>query len=164
MVKHRIMFVCHGNICRSPMAECIAKHILSGLGLLGEYTVESSATSRDELYNPIYPPAKRELYRRGIVAPQRKAQQLSANDYEKYDLFALMDRRNMNNILRIFPSDPNNKISLLMSYAGESGDVSDPWYTGDFATAYEDILRGVSALLISLDERITKEKIDSLGL
>ena len=157
----KIMFVCHGNICRSPMAECIAKHILSRLGLIGEYTVESSATSTEEIGNPIYPPAKRELYRRGILPLDREARQISPSDYDRYDLFVLMDSRNQKNIMRHFPSDPDGKIHLLMSYVGEPRDVSDPWYSGDFATAFDDISKGVCALLKSIDFRITDDLLAS---
>ena len=164
MIKNRIMFVCHGNICRSPMAECIAKHILQKLGIADEYIIESSATSTEELGSPIYPPARNELYRRGITPVKREARQLSSSDYDRFDLFVLMDSRNQRNILRIFPSDPQNKIHLLMSYAGEHRDVSDPWYSGDFDTAFEDILRGVKCLLSGLDCRITEEKIAKLSL
>ena len=162
-MTRKIMFVCHGNICRSPMAECIAKHVLDRLGLIGEYTVESSATSTEEIGNPIYPPARRELLRRGINPIDREARQISSADYDKYDLFVLMDSRNQKNIMRHFSADPEGKIHLLMSYAGQSRDVSDPWYSGDFATAFNDISKGVCALLKSVDDRITDARLRELG-
>ena len=153
------MFVCHGNICRSPMAEFIAKHIVRSLNLENDYIIASSATSIEELGNPIYPPAKRELYRRGIPFSEREAVKLSPGDYAKYDLFALMDERNMRNIGRIFSGDPDGKIKKLLSFAGEDRDVFDPWYSGDFVAAFNDIAKGVIALLCSIDGRIAESSI-----
>lgn len=155
----RIMFVCHGNICRSPMAEFITKYIVSRLDLDEEYVIASSATSTEELGSPIYPPAQRELYRRGIPFDRREATQLRPSDYAGYDVFALMDDRNMRNVSRIFPSDPDGKVRKLLSFTGESRDVADPWYSGDFKGAYDDILDGCIALLTALDPRLTRDSI-----
>ena len=155
----RIMFVCHGNICRSPMAEYIMKHLLTVLNLENGYTVASSATSTEELGSPVYPPAQRELYRHGISCGRREATQLSSEDYGRYDLFVLMDDRNMRNILRIFKSDPEGKICQLTSVLGSSRDVSDPWYSGDFSRAYDDIFEGCVALISALEPRFTREYI-----
>ncbi len=161
---HKILFVCHGNICRSPMAEFITKDILRRLGLDKEYLVCSSATSCEELGNPLYPPAAAELKRRGIPFNDRRATRLSPSDYEKYDVFALMDDNNMRNIRKIFPSDPNEKIRKLLSYCGLERDVADPWYTGSFDKAYDDIFRGCIALLSSVDPRISRESFGKIIL
>ena len=162
MLKRRIMFVCHGNICRSPMAEFITKHILERLGLSDEYLVSSSATSTEELGNPLYPPAAVELKQRGIAFNNRRATRLSSSDYDKYDLFVLMDDNNIRNIRRIFPSDTENKVHKLLSFCGLDRDVADPWYTGCFDEAYDDIFRGCIALLSSIDCRINESSISKI--
>lgn len=150
----KIMFVCHGNICRSPMAEFVFKYFLENEGLGGNFTVASSATSTEEIWNgignPIYPPAKAELKRRKIPFGERRAVQLKKSDYEKYDLFVGMDSANIRNMERIFGSDPKGKIKKLMDYTSRGGDVADPWYSGNFSLAYEDIYEGCRALLESL--------------
>ena len=147
----KIMFVCHGNICRSPMAECIMRHLLEEAGLDDEVTVASSATSTEEIWNgvgnPIYPPAAAELLRHGIDVPDREAVQLQKSDYEKYDLFIGMDSINIRNMKRIFGADPDDKIRKMMSYADSDADVADPWYVGGFDKTYRDILAGCRGLL-----------------
>ena len=147
----RIMFVCHGNICRSPMAECILRSLVKEKGLEGSIAVCSSATSTEEIWggrgNPIYPPAKAVLRAHGIAVPDREAVQLKKSDYEKYDLFLCMDQNNIRNTLRIFGSDPRSKVKKLMAYTECPRDVADPWYTGDFEITYRDILEGCTALL-----------------
>ena len=158
-MKRRIMFVCHGNICRSPMAEFVMKNILKKLGLENEYTIASSATSNEEVGNPIYPPAARELKRRGIAFEYRHAVRLQSEDYAKYDLFVLMDDNNIRNISRIFSSDPDRKICKLLSFTGTDRDVADPWFTGLFDKTYDDILKGCIALLSSIDERISNDDL-----
>lgn len=154
----RIMFVCHGNICRSPMAEFIFKKLAKDNNLDGEFLISSCATSREEIWNgignPIYSPAKAELARHGISADGKRAVQLQKSDYNNYDLFIGMDDNNIRNMRRIFGSDPYNKIRKLMSYAGEGGDVSDPWYTDRFDIAYKDIYRGCLGLLEVLSKKI----------
>ena len=145
----RIMFVCHGNICRSPMAEFVFKDIISKRGISESFSVASAATSTEEIGNPVYPPAKAELARHGIFADGKRAVQLDRRDYEKYDLFVGMDSANIRNMHRIFGSDPNGKIVKLLDYVG-GGDVADPWYTGDFDTTYRDVLRGCEAMLDKL--------------
>ena len=149
----RIMFVCHGNICRSPMAEMIFKKMLADRGVSSEFTVRSSATSTEEIGNPIYPPARRELARRGIPTESRRAVQLRRSDYCEYDLFLCMDGRNVRNINMIFGGDPDGKVMRLLDLTEHGGDVADPWYTGDFTAAYDDILRGCAALLEYLQKR-----------
>ena len=138
----KIMFVCHGNICRSPMAELIARKMINEQGISDKISVLSSATSTEEIGNPVYPPAKRELAKHGISSDGKYAVQVKKSDYEKYDMFICMDSNNLRNIMRIFGSDPENKVSKLLSR-----DVSDPWWTGDFETAYNDIYEGCEQLI-----------------
>ena len=147
----KIMFVCHGNICRSPMAEFILKDLLKKSGREEEFFVSSSATSREEIYNgignPVYPPAQRELLKHGISCEGKRAQQLKKEDYDNYDLFLCMDERNVGNTLRIFGGDRLGKVKKLMTYAGIERDISDPWYSGDFSGTYSDILKSLNGLL-----------------
>lgn len=148
MVK--IMFVCHGNICRSPMAEFILKDMVARLGIADEFVIASSATSTEEIYrgvgNPVYPPAREELAKHGISCEGKRAVQLQASDYGKYDLFIGMDSANIRNMTRMLGGDPEGKIRKLMDYVG-GGDVADPWYSGNFQVTYRDIYNGCTALL-----------------
>ena len=146
----RIMFVCHGNICRSPMAEFIMKKLVADAGLSGDFLIASSATSTEELGNPVYPPARAELAKHGIGCAGKTAVQLKKSDYGKYDYFIGMDTANIRNMNRIFGSDPDGKIYKLLTFAGRSDDVSDPWYSRDFGKAYADIEDGCRGLLRSL--------------
>ena len=150
----RIMFVCHGNICRSPMAEFIFKKLVDDMGLSSEFIIKSSATSTEEIIrgvgNPIYPPAARELQRRSIPYTDRRATQLSINDLEKYDLFIGMDSANIRNMNRILKEGAGGKIFKLMDFTSRGGDVADPWYSDRFDIAYRDIYDGCSALLNKL--------------
>ena len=151
----RIMFVCHGNICRSPMAEFIFKDMLRKQRIDQCYVVASSATSTEEIWNdignPVYPPAKAELLKHGITCDDKRAVQLKKSDYDKYDIFLAMDSMNIRNIGRIFGSDPLGKVHKLMDLTDRPGDVADPWYTGNFDVTYEDIYEGCSALLKKLE-------------
>ena len=146
----RVMFVCHGNICRSPMAEFISRELCRKRGITG-LDFASSATSTEEIWNgvgnSVYPPARAELLKHGIDPAGKCAMQLQRADYDRYDLFVGMDSANIRNINRIFGGDPQNKIRKLMEYTSRGGDVSDPWYTGCFDVAYRDILLGCEALL-----------------
>ncbi len=144
----RILFVCHGNICRSPMAEFILKALVKAKGLEDQYYIESAAVSAEETGNPIYPPAKRCLTQHGIQFDNGKqARQITRADYDRFDRIICMDHSNMRLIRRIIPDDPKGKIHLMMSYTGASRDVADPWYTGDFEKAFQDILAGCEAML-----------------
>ena len=147
---HRIMFVCHGNICRSPMAEFILKDMVSRLGIADEFVIVSSATSTEEIFrgegNPVYPPAREELAKHGISCEGKRAVQLQMSDYGKYDLFIGMDSANIRNMTRMLGGDPDGKIRKLMDYVG-GGDVADPWYSGNFQVTYRDIYNGCTALL-----------------
>ena len=146
----RVMFVCHGNICRSPMAEMISRDLCANRGITG-LAFASSATSSEEIWNgignPVYPPARAELLRHGIDPGGKRAVQLTAADYDRYDLFVGMDSANIRNMVRIFNGDPQNKVRKLMEYTLRGGDVSDPWYTDRFDVAFADIFEGCEALL-----------------
>ena len=147
----KIMFVCHGNICRSPMAEFVLKDMVRHRGLENDFVIASSATSTEEIWNgvgnPVYPPARAVLEAHGIEPRGKRAVQLKASDYDKYDLFIGMDSANIRNMTRILGGDKDNKIHKLMEYTGSSADVSDPWYTRDFDRCYKDIYAGCEALL-----------------
>ena len=150
----KIMFVCHGNICRSPMAEFIFKRMIAEKGLDGEFCVSSSATSREEIVgnigNPVYPPARAELLRHGIDPSGKRAVQLTREDYDKYDLLVAMDSMNVRNMMKIIGSDPDNKVRKLMDYTPRGGDVADPWYTGNFDITFRDVTDGCKGLLENL--------------
>lgn len=150
----KIMFVCHGNICRSPSAEFIMKKLLSEKHLSDLFEISSCATSTEEIYsgigNPVYPPMKRELEKHGIDCTGKRAVQLKKEDYHKYDLFIGMDSANIRNMHRILGGDPEGKISKLMDFTNRGGDVADPWYSERFDIAYNDILEGCTALLEKL--------------
>ena len=150
----RIMFVCHGNICRSPMAEFIFKKMIAERHMEDLFFVSSSATSTEEIWggrgNPVYPPAKEELSRHGISCDGKRAVQLKSSDYEHYDLFVGMDSANIRNMNRILLGDSEKKIRKLMEYTSRGGDVADPWYSDRFDIAYRDIYEGCEALLEDL--------------
>lgn len=150
----KIMFVCHGNICRSPMAEFVLKDMVKRRGLEKEFVIASSATSTEEIWNgvgnPVYPPAKVVLESHGIDPSGKRAVQLKASNYDKYDLFIGMDSNNIRNMTRILGGDKRVKIHKLMEYTGSNSDISDPWYTRDFDRCYNDIYSGCEALLNSL--------------
>ena len=148
MCLHRILFVCHGNICRSPMGEFILKDLVEKAGLADRFHIESAATSTEEIGNPVYPPARRKLAQHGIDCAGKTARQLTAADYGRFDLLLGMDRANIRNMTRICGGDPQGKIHLLMEYAGHPGrEVADPWYTGDFDATWDDVLAGCQGLL-----------------
>lgn len=151
MVK--ILFVCLGNICRSPMAEYIMKDLVKKAGLDNRFVIASAATSREEIGNPVYPPARRKLAEHGIGCEGHAARQLVSRDYDRFDLLIGMDHANIRNMQRICGGDTEGKIHLLMEYSGKPGkEVSDPWYTDDFETAWKDILAGCQGLFRSLQE------------
>ena len=143
----KILFICHGNICRSPMAEFVMKDLAKKAGLASEFHIESAATSREEIGNPVYPPARRKLAELGISCGGHAARQLTNADYEKYDLLIGMDSDNLRNMYRICGGDFTSKLHLLMDYTDRPGDVADPWYTGDFEATWQDVLAGCQGLL-----------------
>ena len=147
----RIMFICLGNICRSPMAEIIFRDMIAKAGRSDEFVIASSATSSENVHNGIgagvYPPARKILEEHGLSAKGKRAVQLTADDYDRYDMFICMDRYNVSSARRILGEDCDGKICQLMDCTDRPGDVSDPWYTGDFKTAYRDIYDGCKGLL-----------------
>ena len=171
-MKIKILFVCHGNICRSPMAEFVMKKLVRDLpaelqqGAAQsqlkdvEFEIASAATSTEEIGNPVYPPARRMLATHGIDCSGKTARQMTARDYEYYDYIVLMDRNNLRNLRWILPADvytretsgpvENRKVSLLMDWVGKSRDVADPWYTGDFQATWDDVNEGCKAMLAQI--------------
>ena len=144
----RILYICHGNICRSPMAEFIMKALVRAKGMDGQFYIESAAVSSEETGNPIYPPAKRCLRQHGVPFDDGKtARRVTPADYSRFDRIICMDASNIRLLRRIIPDDPERKIHLLMAYTGTGRDVADPWYTGDFETTFQDILNGCEAML-----------------
>ena len=154
----RILFVCHGNICRSPMAEFVMRDLVERKGLAWNYEIASAATSSEELGNPVYPPARRKLAEHGIGCAGKTARRLTKDDYETYDLLIGMDRMNFRNMQRICGGDPEGKIHLLMDYTDRPGEVADPWYTGDFEETWQDVYEGFQYLLALLEAQETGEK------
>lgn len=143
----KILFVCHGNICRSPMAEYVLKDLVKKAGREAEFEIASAATSSEEIGNAVYPPARRKLAEHGISCNGHAARQLRRQDYDYYDLLIGMDSYNIRNLNRICGGDPDSKIHMLMEYTNRFGDVADPWYTGDFEATWRDCLEGCSELL-----------------
>ena len=149
MVK--ILFICHGNICRSPMAEFVMKDLVRKAGLEKQFHIASAATSTEEVGNPVYPPARRKLAEHGISCSGKTARQLKKQDYGQFDLLIGMDRANLRNMRRICGGDCDGKIHLLLEFAGRpEAEVADPWYTDDFDAAWRDVYAGCQGLLNSL--------------
>ncbi len=142
----RILFVCHGNICRSPMAEFVMKDLVQKAGLEDIY-ISSAATSTEEIGNPVHHGTRRKLAQFGISVDGKYAVQMTKADYDKYDYIIAMDGMNIRNIMRIIGDDPAGKVSKLLSFAGSEGDIADPWYTGNFDDTYDDVLQGCRGLL-----------------
>jgi len=143
----KIMFVCHGNICRSPLAEFIMKELVKENGMEKDFYIASAATSTEEIGNPIYPPVRRILDKKGINYSGKTAIQVRKSDYENYDYLICMDRNNLRNLSRIIDTDIQNKVSLLLDFTNRPADVADPWYTGDFETTLRDVEEGCKGLL-----------------
>lgn len=148
----KLLFVCHGNICRSPMAEFVMKDLVKKAGLEERFCIASAAVSREEIGNGVYPPARRKLAEHGISCAGHAARQMTRRDYDEYDLLIGMDESNLRAMQRICGGDPDGKLSLLLSHTARPGAVADPWYTGDFESAWQDILEGCTALLRELME------------
>ncbi|MCL2719034.1 MAG: low molecular weight phosphotyrosine protein phosphatase [Lachnospiraceae bacterium] len=143
----KILFICHGNICRSPMAEFVMKEMVKKAGINDEFYIASAATSTEELGNPVYPGTRKRLAQEGISVAGKHAVQIKRSDYEKYDYLIAMDNRNIVNMMRVFGSDSERKICRLLDYTANPRDIADPWYTGDFDTTYDDVCAGCEALL-----------------
>ncbi len=154
---HKILFVCHGNICRSPMAEFIFKDLVKKAGLEENFVIASAATSTEEIYrgvgNPVYPPAQDELKKHGLSAKGKRARQINQSDYDFYDLLICMDENNLRNMHFMLGGDPMHKFFKLLDFTDSKGDVADPWYTDRFDKTYEDIYRGCVALLEYLSKK-----------
>ncbi len=141
----RVLFICHGNICRSPMAEFVMKDMVKKRGLEDRFEIASAATSREEIGNPVYPPARKKLAENGIACSGHRARQMTKADYDYYDLIICMDDNNIRNTLRITGGDPGHKISLLLDHTGRMGQqVADPWYTGNFDATWRDVTDGLN--------------------
>ena len=149
----KILFVCHGNICRSPMAEFVMKDLVEKAGLKDRFHIESAATSTEEIGNPVYPPARRKLAEYGISCAGHAARQLTRKDYDQFDWLIGMDFANLRNMRRMCGGDEQNKIHLLMDYTHRPGEVADPWYTGNFEATWQDVREGCEGLL----QYLTKE-------
>ena len=145
--KFSILFVCHGNICRSPMAEFVMKHLVEEAGRSDEFTIASAATSTEEIGNPVYPPARRKLAEHGIGCAGKTARQMTRADYDRFDLLVGMDEANIRNMRRISGGDPEGKIHQLLDFTERPGEVADPWYTGNFDATWRDVLEGCQCLL-----------------
>lgn len=147
-----VLFVCHGNICRSPMAEFMFKDMVNKKGLERDFYIESAAVSSEEIGNPVYPPAKRRLAKEGISCEGKRARKMTKADYDKFDYILAMEEYNIDRIMRIIGSDPENKVHLLLDYTDRKGDIADPWYTGNFDKTYDDILEGLEGFLKALNK------------
>ena len=147
----KILFVCHGNICRSPMAEFVMKDLVSKARLSDKYYIESAATSTEELGNEVYPPAKRKLAEHNISCKGKTARQMNRSDYDRFDLLIGMDQWNIRNMNRICGGDPEGKIRMLMDYTNRPGEVADPWYTGNFVATWQDVLLGCQCLIDDIE-------------
>lgn len=149
----KIIFLCHGNICRSPMAEFILRDMAQKRGLAERFEIASAATSWEELGNPVYPPARAELARHGISCKGKTARQVTRADYAHYDLLICMEQYNVRNLLRLLGGDPEGKVCRLLDFTDRPRDIADPWYSGDFETTYDEIVEGCEALLDKLLEK-----------
>lgn len=142
----KIMFVCHGNICRSPMAQFVMQDMVDKMGLHDEFYISSAATSTEEIGNPVHPGTRRKLAENGISCDGKRAVQIKESDYDRYDYIIVMDSLNMRNLRRIIKNDDKYKIHKLLDFSS-GGDIADPWYTGNFDVTYSDIVRGCRGLI-----------------
>ena len=145
--RTRILFVCHGNICRSAMAQCVMQWLVDEAGLGARFTIDSAATTNEEIGMPIYPPARDKLREEGVPIVPHRARRIQAGENGGWDYIVCMDGENIRHLKRILGPENMGKVSKLLSFVGEEGDVADPWYTRDFDATYDDVLRGCQALL-----------------
>ena len=143
----KILFICHGNICRSTMAEYVMKHLVREAGREGEFHIDSAATSTEEIGNGVHHGTRRKLAQVGIPCGDHRARQVTWRDYEAFDYIIGMDNANIRNLRRMLKNDPEGKISMMLDYTERPGEVADPWYTGDFEATYRDVLEGCQGLL-----------------
>lgn len=146
----KILFICHGNICRSTMAEFVFKDLVAKEGWADQFYIESAATSREEIGNDTHPGTKRKLTEVGIPYTKRKARQVTRQDYDTYDYLIIMDQENQSGLNRIIGADSDKKVFKLLDFAGQNRDIADPWYTGNFDETYDDVVEGCQALLEKL--------------
>lgn len=147
----KVLFICHGNICRSPMAEYILKDMVRKNGLEDKFYIESAATSYEEIGNPVYPPARAELAKHGIGCRGHAARKLVKADFEEFDYLIAMEEYNLRNIRREFGEALAKKVSLLLDYTDMPGDIDDPWYTGSFDVTYNEIVMGCEGFLATIE-------------
>ena len=143
----KILFICHGNICRSTMAEYVMKDLVAKRGLTEEFFIDSAATSREEIGNPVHRGTRQALASHGIPCGNHRAVQMTAADYDKFDYLVVMDDNNIRNALRIISKDPENKLRRLLDFTNRPGSIADPWYSGDFEATFDDVLAGCQGLL-----------------
>ena len=148
--RTRVLFICHGNICRSTMAQCVMQHMVDERGIAGRFTIDSAATTNEEIGMPIYPPARDKLRAEGVPIVPHRARRIQQGEDAEWDLIICMDDENVRHLRRILGEQGMGKVRKLLSYVGESGNVADPWYTGDFEATYRDVVRGCTALLDGL--------------
>ena len=148
----KVLFLCHGNICRSPMAEYLFRDMVQKKGIAGQFHIASAATSREEIGNGVYPPAKRKLASVGISCNMHHARQVTKADYEEYDYLLVAEQYNLRNLQRIIKDDPDHKIYRLLDFCDQPRDIADPWYTGNFDITYDDIMEGLEAFLNHLEK------------
>ena len=148
----KILFICHGNICRSPLAEFVMKELVRRAGLSDQFLIESAATSREELGNDMHYGTRTKLREMNIPFSRRAARQIRPDDYDRYDYLIAMDDENLYYMNRCWGGDPDHKIKMLLSFAGKDRDIADPWYTGNFDQTWEDVLEGCTAFLESLQK------------
>ena len=148
----KILFICHGNICRSPMAEFVFLNLVKKAGCESEFEIDSAATSREEIGNPVHPGTLRKLVEQGVPVREHRARQMTRQDYQKYDYLIGMDAQNLRNMLRILGGDPEGKVYKFLSFSGSGRDIEDPWYTGNFDETYDDVIEGCEGFLKYLKE------------
>ena len=146
----KILFICHGNICRSTMAEYVMKHLVKQAGVEGEFYIDSAATSTEEIGNGVHHGTRRKLAQVGIPCGDHRARQVTWKDYESFDYIIGMDNANIRNLRRMLKNDPDGKISMMLDYTSRPGEVADPWYTGDFSQTWDDITEGCERILEEL--------------
>jgi len=150
----KVLFICHGNICRSTMAEYVMKHLVKKAGLEDQFFIDSAATSTEEIGNGVHHGTRRKLTEVGIPCGNHRARQMTKEDYDKFDLLIGMDGANLRNMRRLYSNDSQKKLHLLLEFAGSDRDIADPWYTGNFDATYEDVLSGCAALLEQLKKSL----------